>query len=97
MVYRKIVGKIPIEDQGKLSPKLVDIILKSKNDDKMPSNLAKTILQYWHQGPLLREESLSALLEAAVLLEPEETVELFEEKLKLADLAKAVKRLSVQA
>lgn len=97
MVYRKIVGKIPIEDQGKLLPKLVDIILKSKNDDKMPSNLAKTILHYWHQGSLLREESLSALLEAAVLMEPEKTVEFFEEKLKLVDLAKAVERISVLA
>jgi len=96
MTYRKIVGPIPEEKREKISVKLVDIILKSKNDDKMPSSLAKEILHYWHQGPLLDEDSLGPLLEAAVLLEPDKTTDLLEQELQLVDLAKAVKQISVE-
>lgn len=94
MAYHKIVSIIPIENRAKLSVKLVDIILKSKNDDKMPSSLAKNILHFWRQGPLLREDSLAALLEAAVLLEPEKTIDFLEQELQLVDLTKAVKQIS---
>ena len=96
MAYHKIVGTIPIEKRGKLSVKLVDLILKSKNDDKMPSRLAKNILHHWRQGPLLGEDGLAALLEAAVLLEPEKTMDFLEQELQLVDLAKAVKQISAK-
>lgn len=96
MAYRKIVGTIPIEKRGKLSTKLIDLILKSKNNDKMPSGLAKNILHHWRQAPLLSEEGLVALLEAAVLLESEKTIDFLEQELKLVDLAKAVKQISVK-
>lgn len=96
VAYHKIVGILPIEKRSKLSVKLADIILKSKNDDKMPSRLAKKFVHEWRQGPLLGEEGLAALLEAAVLLESEKTIDFLEQELKLVDLAKAVKQLSAK-
>ena len=96
MTYRKIVGNILGEKREKISVKLIDIILKSKDDDKMPSTLAKDILHYWHQGPLLDEDSLASLLEAAVLLEPDKTINLLEQELQLVDLATAIKQMSME-
>jgi len=92
MAYQKIVKKIPVEKREKLSDKLVDFLLKSKKEDKMPSDLANTILSQWQQGSLTTEAGLAALLEAAVLLEPEKTVEFLEQELQLMDIAKALKK-----
>jgi len=75
MDYRKIIDNVSVLKREGLSTKLIDVILLSKNDDKMPSQLANTILQQWQQDTLLTESGLTALLEAAVLLEPVKTVE----------------------
>ncbi|MFQ6065421.1 MAG: hypothetical protein ACE5L6_08100 [Candidatus Bathyarchaeia archaeon] len=91
MDYPKIVGMIPIQKRGKLSTKLIDFLLKSKNADKMPSNLAKTILHQWRQGSLADEAGLAALLEAAVVVEKEKTVNFLEEELRLLDVVKAIR------
>jgi len=91
MAYEKIVKAIPVEKREKLSDKLIDLLLKSKNDDKMPSGLANTILNQWQLGPLTTEAGLAALLEGAVLLESEETMNLLEQELQLMDVIKAVK------
>jgi len=91
MAYQEIVKTIPVEKREKLSDKLVDFLLKSKKEDKMPSDLANTILNQWQQGPLTTEAGLAALLEAAVLLESEKTMEFLEQELQLVDVAKAVK------
>jgi hypothetical protein len=93
MDYRKIVGMVPIEQRGKLSAKLIDLILKSKNADKMPSSLAKTVLHHWQQGPLVIELGLTALLEAAVILEYGKTMNFLEQELQLSDVVKAIKPL----
>ena len=93
MDYQKIVKKIPVEKREKLSDKLIDFLLKSKKEDKMPSGLANTILTQWQQGSLTTEAGLAALLEAAVLLEPEKTMESLEQELQLMDVAKAVKEM----
>jgi len=90
-VYRKIVKTIPVEKREKLSDKLIDFLLKSKKEDKMPSDLANTILNQWQLGSLTTEASLAAILEAAVLLESEKTMEFLEQELQLVDVAKAVK------
>lgn len=92
MSYQKIVKTIPAEKREKLSDKLVDLLLKSKKEDKMPSGLANTILNQWQLGSLTTEAGLAALLEAAVLLESEKTVEFLEQELQLADVAKALKK-----
>ncbi len=96
MAYHEVVGMIPTEKREKLSVKLIDMILKSKNDDKMPSSLAKNILHYWYGGPLLNEDSLAALLDAAILLEPEKTVDFLEQELQLVEMVKAIKQISVK-
>ena len=95
MAYQKIVKMIPVKKRETLSDKLVDFLLKSKKEDKMPSELANTILSQWQQGSLTTEASLAALLEAAVLLEYEKTMELLEQELQLLDIAKAVKEMKL--
>ncbi len=57
-----------------LSDKLVDIILTTKNDEKMPSNLARRFLHLWQQDHLVSEAGLAVLLEAGVRLEPEKVL-----------------------
>lgn len=91
MDYRKIVETVPMEKREKLSAKLVDLILKSKNADKMPSSLAKTILHHWQRSPLTNEADLAALLEAAVILESDKTLNFLGEELRLSDVVKAIK------
>ena len=91
MTYQKIVKNIPAGKREKLSDKLIDLLLKTKNEDKMPGRLANTMLHQWQLGPLITEAGLATLLEAAVLLESEKTMEFLEQELQLLDIAKAIK------
>ena len=91
VTFRKIVKTIPVEKREKLSDKLVDFLLKSKKGDEMPSGLANTMLNQWRQGSLKTEAGLAALLEAAVLLESEKTMDFLEQELQLVDVARAVR------
>jgi hypothetical protein len=75
----KVARKIPESLWSVASEKLVDIALNSANADKMPSDLAKTILYYWQRDQLATEIGLQRLLEAAMLLEPEKTIITMEE------------------
>lgn len=79
MAMEKIARKIPESLWSIASEKLVDIALNSGNADKMPSDLAKTILYYWQRDQLATEIGLQRLLEAATLLEPEKTIMTMEE------------------
>jgi len=90
MDYRKLVESIPIAKRELLLNKLVDFILSSKNDEKMPSQLANTLLYYWQNDILISESGLSALLEAATILEPDKTVEAFT-TLEMIDFAQQIK------
>jgi hypothetical protein len=91
MAYQKIVKAIPVEKREKLLDKLLNFVLKSKKEGEMPSGLAKTILGQWQLGPLTTEAGVAALLEAAVLLESEKTMEFLEQDLQLMDVAKAIR------
>ncbi len=93
MAYQNIVEAIPVGKREKLSYKLLDFLLKSKKEDRMPSDLANTILRQWQLGPLTTEAGLVALLEAAVLLESEKTFEFLEQELQLLDVVKAIKEV----
>jgi len=95
MDYRKIIDNVSVLKREVLSTKLIDVILLSKNDDKMPSQLANTILQQWQQDTLITESGLTALLEAAVLLDPAKTVEALT-ALELADIAGQIKEATVK-
>lgn len=90
MDYPKLVELIPVEKRKNTTDKLVNIILSSKNDNKMPSHLANTILYQWQQNLLTNEHGLSALLKAAVLLEQEKTLTVLEE-LQLNEIADKIK------
>ncbi len=93
MEYAKITAMIPAEKREMLSDKFVDFILTSKNDEKMPSQLANTLLHSWQQNLLKTENGLAILLEAALLLEPEKTVNLFNE-LQMPNVAEQIKGTS---
>ena len=79
LAMEKIVRKIPTSLWGVASDKLVDLVLNSANGEKMPSDLAKTILFYWQRDQLATEIGLQRLMEAAMILEPEKTVAVIEE------------------
>lgn len=93
MAYHKMVETIPVEKREELSDRLIDVMLASKNDDRMPSGLANTILYHWQRGLLVGDAGLAALLEAAVLLEPAKTMEILEGQLQLMATVKAVKEV----
>jgi hypothetical protein len=90
MNYAKLAQLIPVEKQRTTADKLIDVILRSKNDDKMPSELAKKILYQWQQDLLVSQPGLSALLEAATLLEQEKTLKVLTE-LQLGEIANKIK------
>jgi len=90
MDYRKLIELVSVAKREALSNKLIDVILLSKNDEKMPSSLANTILRHWQSDTLMSESALSALLEAAVLLEPDKTASAFME-LELTEPAQQIK------
>jgi hypothetical protein len=89
--YKKIVKMVPVEKREELSDKLLNYLLKSKNEKNMPSSMAKCFLSQWQTGGFDDEEGLAVLLEATALLEPEKTTEFLEQDLQLTDVAKAVK------
>ena len=75
MALERIARKIPTSLWTTASEKLIDIVLNSSNAEKMPSDLAKTILYYWQRDQLATEVGLQRLLEATMILEPEKTIE----------------------
>jgi len=92
MDYHKLVELIPVAKCETLSDRLVDFILTSKNDEKMPSQLANKMLHYWQHDMLKSESGLTALLEAALLLEPDKTINVFNE-LQMANVAEQIKEM----
>jgi hypothetical protein len=74
MDYPKIVEMIPAEKWGPLSDQLTGVILGSKNDERMPNTLANTILLHMKNSTTGTKSGLTALLEAAILLDAEKTI-----------------------
>jgi len=74
MDYLKIVEMIPAEKWGPLSDQLTAVMLGSKNDEKMPSQLANAILLHMKNKTLGTKPGVAAMLEAAILLDAEKTV-----------------------
>jgi len=95
MDYRRLVEAIPVVKREPLSNKLIDLILLSKNDEKMPTRLANTILLHWQNDVLISESGLTVLLEAAVLLEPDKTIEAFTQ-LELAGFVEQIKEAAAK-
>jgi len=78
VALERIARKVPTSLWTILSEKLIDITLNSSNAEKLPSDLAKTILYYWQRDQLATGVGLQRLLEATMLLEPEKTIELMD-------------------
>ena len=95
MALEKIARDIPASLRGEASEKLVDVVLNSANASKMPSGLAKTILYYWQRDQLATEVGLQRLLDAAMMLEPEKTVNILED-LGLPEIVSVLKETSIQ-
>ncbi len=74
MDYPALVELIPAEKWGPLSSQLIGVILGAKNDEKMSSSLANTILLNMKNGASGSKSGVTALLEAAMLLDPEKTI-----------------------
>lgn len=91
MDYFKLTSLIPTSKRETLSDKLVDIILTSKNDDKMPSHLANIILYHWQNDNLKSDAGLVKLLEAAVTVELEKTLNALSE-LQMPNIAERIKQ-----
>jgi len=79
LAMEKIVKRIPTSLWSVASEKLVDLVLNSANGERMPSDLAKTILFYWQRDQLATEIGLQRLMEAAMILEPEKTIGVIDE------------------
>ena len=90
MEYPKLVELIPAEKWGPLSDQLTNFILTSKNEEKMPSQLANTVLLLMKNGEIKTKSGLAALLEAAVLLEPDKTCAAFGE-MQMPNVAEQIK------
>ena len=91
VVYKKIVKMIPVEKRGTLSDKLLNYLLKTKNEAKMPSSMANCFLSQWRAGTFDDEIGLAVLLETATVLELEKTTEFLEQECQLAEVAKILK------
>lgn len=91
-----MIEAVAIDKRELLSEKLADLILSTKNDGKMPVELANSILHYWQRNLLLAEQGLTTLVEAAALLEPEKTTTILTE-LNLPEIAERVKQTSARA
>jgi hypothetical protein len=89
--YQKIVKMIPVEKRGVISDKLLNYVLKSKKEGKLPSSMAKCFLSQWQTSTFDDEIGLGVLLETAAVLELEKTTEFLEQECQLMDVAKALK------
>jgi hypothetical protein len=91
MSYQKIVKMIPVEKRGEISDKLLNYVLKSKKESKLPSSMAKCFLSQWQTNTFDDEVGLEVLLEIASILELEKTAEFLEQECQLAEVAKSLK------
>jgi hypothetical protein len=91
MSYQKIVKMIPVEKRGEISDKLLNYVLKSKKESKLPSSMAKCFLSQWQTSTFDDEAGLEVLLEIATILELEKTTEFLEQECQLAEVAKYLK------
>ena len=91
MDYPKLVELVPAEKLGPLSDQLLNFVLTTKNEGKMPNKVANSMLYQMQQGAIKQKNGVAVLLEAAMTLEPEKTMAAFDE-LQLSQLAEAIKK-----
>jgi hypothetical protein len=91
MDYPKLVELVPDEKLGPLSDQLLNFILTTKNDGKMPTKLANAMLFKMQHGAIKGKTGVAVLLEAALLLEPEKTMTALGE-MQMSTLAEEIKK-----
>ncbi len=74
MALRDVIRKMTKGNRRKAALTLLDIILKSKNAHKLSSEEAKVFLRLWQEDKFTTINGLVFLLDMAVKLEPEKTV-----------------------
>ena len=87
-----IVNGIPKSLHGDLYRKLVAIVLGTRDKDAIPTELAKKIIYLWRQDQLASKTGITAMLEAALMVDGDATSELLDE-LGLHELTVALKGL----
>ena len=87
-----IVEGIPNSLHRDLSKKLVAIGLGARDRDAVPTELAKKIIYIWRQDQLASKTGITALLEAALIVNAEATYTLLDE-LGLQELTISLKSL----
>ena len=73
MRYADMTQRIEASKRENLSNSLLDLILESGNADKLPPELARSLMDAARGQRLSMETGLETLLDAGVLLEPEKT------------------------
>jgi hypothetical protein len=91
MDYPKLVELVPAEKLGPLSDQLLNFILTTKNDGKMPTKLANDMLSKMQHGAIKAKTGVAVLLEAALLLESEKTMTALGE-MQMSTLAEEIKK-----
>jgi len=79
----RLALEIPVHFRSVAAEKLVEILINSPNVKRMSNEVMKRILFNWQRGALATEYGLQVLLEAALALEPERTMSLLSERLRL--------------
>jgi len=91
----RLALEIPVHLRSVAAEKLVDILIDSPNVKRMSSEVVKRILFNWQRGALATEYGLQVLLEAALALEPERTMSLLSERLRLYALVLELKETRI--
>ena len=79
----RLALEIPVHFRSVAADKLVDILINSPNVKRMPNEVVKRILFNWQRGALATEYGLQVLLDAALALEPEQTMNMLSNGLRL--------------
>ena len=91
MDYPKLVELVPAEKLGPLSDQLLNFILTTKNEGKMPTKLANSMLCKMQHGAIKSATGVAVLLEAALTVEPEKTMVALGE-MQMAQVAEEIKK-----
>jgi hypothetical protein len=87
MTLKEVILKVPITIRETVAKELLNLIICSEDVDKLPEKIRESISVWWQRDLLPSHTCLERLLEAAILLEPEKTYNLFAETLKLHEIA----------
>lgn len=87
-----VVEGIPNSLYEDLSKRLVSLVLGTQDKDAVPADLAKKIIYLWRQDQLASPTGIATLLEAAAMVNADETYSTLDE-LGLQEVAISLKTL----